>query len=151
MDFFKLSTDINSPSTHTMADVAAPVFKKRANKASNVRKRPATPPPDDSASDSDYSEDETGVRIKRRKKEGVTTTNAGPKRAQDLSKSTAFEADRSTNITANEDATKASNWYTDAALAAKDSPASQITKTETVVPDATDGKYQGTAKYSMEA
>ena len=29
-----------------MADVAAPMFKKRTNKASNIRKRPATPPPD---------------------------------------------------------------------------------------------------------
>lgn len=130
-----------------MTDVAAPVFKKRAKNV-NIRKRPATPPPDQSESESDYTDDEGGVRIKRRKKEGVTTTTAGPKRAQNLSKSTAFEADRSTNIAANEDATKASNWYTDAALAAKDAPNSSVTKTETVVPDATDGKYQGTAKYS---
>ncbi|KAK4502864.1 hypothetical protein PRZ48_006290 [Zasmidium cellare] len=130
-----------------MADVAAPVFKKRANKA-NIRKRPATPPPQDSASDSDYSEDEAGVRVKRRKKEGVTTTNTGPKRAQDLSKSTAFEADRSTNITVNEDATKASQWYTDAALAASEAPKSKVVKEETVVAEASDGKYQGTAKYS---
>lgn len=130
-----------------MADVAAPVFKKRGNKA-NIRKRPATPPPEESGSDSDYSEDEAGVRIKRRKKEGVTTSNTGPKRAQNLSKSTAFEADRTTNITANEDATKASNWYTDAALAAKDAPATKTSIPETEVPEASDGKYQGNARYS---
>ncbi|CAK4033809.1 Pre-mRNA-splicing factor cwc24 [Lecanosticta acicola] len=131
-----------------MTDVAAPVFKKRTKNA-NIRKRPATPPPDQSASDSDYTDDEAGVRIKRRKKEGVSASTVAPKRARDLNKSTAFAADRTTNIIANEDATKASNWYTDAALAAKDAPTTtQITKTETVVSDATDGRYQGTAKYS---
>jgi RING finger protein 113A len=133
-----------------MADVAAPVFKKRTNKA-NLRKRPATPPPEDqSNSESDYTDDEGGARIKRRKREGVTTSNAGPKRAQDLSKSTAFAADRTTTLSANDDATKASNWYTDAALAAKD--AGSNTKPSKEVADAASereqGTYQGTAKYS---
>ncbi|KAK4624333.1 Pre-mRNA-splicing factor cwc24 [Fulvia fulva] len=130
-----------------MADVAAPVFKKRANKGSNIRKRPATPPPEESGSDSDYTDDEAGVRIKRRKKEGVTV-GTGPKRQANFNKNTNFEADRSKTIADNEDATKASNWYTDAALAAKDAPSTTVSKTETVVPGATDGKYQGTAKYS---
>lgn len=132
-----------------MADVAAPVFKKRANKGSNVRKRPATPPPENSASESDYTDDEQGTRIKRRKREGVTVIGNGPNREQNLSKYTAFEADRSATISANEDATKASNWYTDAALAAKDAGnVKKIAKDETIVPGATDGTYQGTAKYT---
>lgn len=129
-----------------MTDVAAPVFKKRA-KNTNFRKRPATPPPEDSNSDSDYTDDEQGVRIKRRKKEGVSVEGNGPKRSTDLSKSTAFEADRTTTISANDDATKASNWYTDAALAAKDA-GRKTTREETAAPEATDGTYQGTAKYS---
>ncbi|KAI5362435.1 Putative Zinc finger, CCCH-type, Zinc finger, RING-type, Zinc finger, RING/FYVE/PHD-type [Septoria linicola] len=128
-----------------MADTAAPVFKKRA-KNSNVRKRPATPPPDNSDSESDYTDDEQGTRIKRRKTDGVNLAGAGPKREVVTSKYTAFQADRSTNISSNNDATKASNWYTDAALAAKDGKTKP--DTETVVPEATDGTYQGTAKYS---
>ncbi|PPJ51977.1 hypothetical protein CBER1_10698 [Cercospora berteroae] len=131
-----------------MADTAAaaPVFKKRA-KNTNVRKRPATPPPQDSASDSDdYTDDEQGARIKRRKREGVTIAGNGPKSDVVTTKYTAFQADRSTNISANDDATKASSWYTDAALAAKDGKAKP--DSETVIPEATDGTYQGTAKYS---
>lgn len=128
-----------------MAD--APVFKKRTNKA-NIRKRPATPPPDQSDSDG-YTDDEQGARIKRRKKEGLAVTGNGPKREQDFKKYTAFAADRSKVISVNDDATKASNWYTDAALAAKDAGNGKpISKEETVVPEATDGTYQGTAKYS---
>ncbi|KAI7652168.1 hypothetical protein KC318_g15173, partial [Hortaea werneckii] len=107
-----------------MADAAPPVFKKRGNKGANVRKRPATPPPEDSDAESDYTtDDEQGVRVKRRKKEGVKVT-AGPRAAADLSKSTAFEADKSANITANENATATSNWYTEAANAADAAKAS---------------------------
>ena len=61
----------------TMADAApaVPAFKKRGNKASAMRKRPAPPPEDkDSSSGSDTTDDETGTRIKRRKREGVTTS-----------------------------------------------------------------------------
>ncbi|KJY00667.1 putative pre-mrna splicing factor cwc24 protein [Zymoseptoria brevis] len=133
-----------------MADVAAPVFKKRTNKA-NLRKRPATPPPEDqSASDTDYTDDEGGVRVKRRKREGVTTSNTGPRRAQDLSKSTAFAADRTTTLSANDDATKASNWYTDAALAAKDAGANLKPGKDAAATaiEREQGTYQGTAQYS---
>ncbi|SMR48615.1 unnamed protein product [Zymoseptoria tritici ST99CH_1E4] len=133
-----------------MADVAAPVFKKRTNKA-NLRKRPATAPPEDqSASESDYTDDEGGVRVKRRKREGVTTSNTGPRRAQDLSKSTAFAADRTTTLSANDDATKASNWYTDAALAAKDAGANakQGKDAAETAAEREQGTYQGTAQYS---
>jgi RING finger protein 113A len=102
-----------------MADVAPPAFKKRT-KASHIRKRPATPPPEDSdsgsgsgsGSDSDYtSAEEEGVRVKRRKKEGVTVTAAVQKHTTSVEKhSTAFEADRTTTLASNEDATKTSNW-----------------------------------------
>jgi hypothetical protein len=97
-----------------MADATptAPViFKKRAGRA-NLKKRAATPP---SASDSDYSsaEDESGARIKRRRKGGITTsTSAITKPARtDLSKSTQFAGDRSAAITNLDDATKTSNWF----------------------------------------
>jgi RING finger protein 113A len=144
-----------------MTDAPAPIFKKRTNKSANVRKRPATPPPADSSDSApDYTDDEQGARVKRRKKEGVTvagpsttTTRAAAAAAahDHLSKSTAFQADRSTTFAANDDATKASNWYTDAALAAKE--AGSTTTTTTVSQDdaagtPTDGTYHGTAKYS---
>ena len=143
-----------------MADVAAPIFKKRSNKPSNIRKRPATPPPaadsdSDSDSSSSHDEEENGVRIKRRKKEGLqaSTANNGPKTAVDVRKSTAFEADRSTTISVNEDATRTSNWYTDAALAAQEAaatgrPESTITTSPANETRREDGTYQGTAKYS---
>ncbi|QIX00315.1 hypothetical protein AMS68_005832 [Peltaster fructicola] len=123
-----------------MADVvaAAPAFKKRA-KASNIRKRPATPPPDASDSDSDFTDDDSGVRVKRRKKDGLNANNSAiTKPTQDLSKSTKFEADRDASIKQSEDATKLSNWYTDAALGAGQLKAKE---------GSTDGTYKGAAGY----
>jgi RING finger protein 113A len=130
-----------------MAEVAAPTFKKRTNKASNLRKRPATPPPDQSASDSDYTSDEDGSRIKRRKTAGVKVTASGPQRTADLSKSTKYEADRSTNITANDDATKTSNWYTEAANAAEAARATARAQNEAKLEEPS-GAYKGSANYS---
>ena len=94
-----------------MADiVAAPAFKKRTNKAANVRKRPATPPPDGSDSDSYTEDDETGARVKRRRKDGLTASTqldkANVQPVSDLSRSSKFEADRSSTIQQSEDATK---------------------------------------------
>lgn len=129
-----------------MADVAVPSFKKRTNKTSNIRKRPATPPPEASDSESDYTDDEEGVRVKRRKKDGVKVTSALTKAEQDFSKSTKYQADRSTTITANEDATKTSNWYTDAANAAEAAVATARAQRE--AREDTDGAYKGTANYS---
>lgn len=133
------------PHSTIMADVAAPSFKKRTTK--NIRKRPATPPPDDASSASEYTsdEDESGARIKRRKKEGVRVTATGPQRPQDLSKSTKYAADRSTTITALDDATKTSNWsVNDAAANATARPRPE--------PRAEDGDasgaYKGKANYS---
>lgn len=123
-----------------MAD--APVFKKRA-KNTNLRKRAATPPSDDS----DYTDDEEGTKIKRRRKEGVTVTGNGLTRPQDLSKSDAFQADRTSTITDSNDATRASKWYTDAALAAKDAGSTKPPREDAGVTESSD-TYQGTAKYT---
>lgn len=130
-----------------MADVtAAPSFKKRTNKSSNVRKRPATPPPEDSSSGSDFTDDEAGVRVKRRKREGFQTSSVVARPEHDLSKSTKFEADRNANIRQNDDATKLSSWYTDASLAAA-AAADKSTTATGVAGDGIDGSYKGVAKY----
>lgn len=116
-----------TPSTEAPASgPAAPVaiFKKRGAKAkANLRKRPATPPPaaSDSDSDSDYSssEDESGRRIKRRKRNtaAVVTASsrdrANPQSEQDL-KATIFTTDRASALaldSSRRDATKQTNWF----------------------------------------
>ncbi|KAH9845046.1 Pre-mRNA-splicing factor cwc24 [Teratosphaeria destructans] len=94
-----------------MADIAPVAFKKRTNKGANIRKRPATPPPDASDSDEYTSEEENGHRIKRRRKEGVPVTSTAPKHVDAVEKhNTAFSADRSSKLSATNDATKTSNW-----------------------------------------
>lgn len=119
-----------------MAEVAAaPAFKKRGNKGANARKRPATPPPDDSDS-TDYTDDEAGVRIKRRKTAGLAVSST-TKMSTDLSKNTEYAADRNAAIKQSDDATKLSSWYTDAALAGEKANPVQG------VP----GLYKGTAAY----
>lgn len=103
------------------ASAEAPValFKKRGAKGkANLRKRPATPPPANSDSDSDFSssEDESGQRVKRRKKTAVVTASS-----KDIAKAdtqigaTIHTADRSAPITSANDATKSSNWYDEGA------------------------------------
>jgi len=97
-----------------MADVSVPAFKKRTNTKA-VRKRPVISPPEESDSDSEFTDDE-GVRIKRRKKEGIKVEDEYRKHTEQIEKrSSAFQADRSTTIAANEDATKTSNWYSSGA------------------------------------
>lgn len=122
-----------------MADVAPVVFKKRAGKSVNAKKRPATPPPD---SDSEYSSDEeNGVRVKRRKKSGIAVTTSTAKGPQDFSKSTAFAGDRSATVTNLDDATKQSNWF-DADAA---DPSKQKSTTTSKGASET---YKGSANYS---
>lgn len=131
----------------TMADADTPsaaaapvpvVFKKRAGKA-NLKKRAATPP----SSGSEYSsEDESGTRVKRRRKGGITTsTSAISKPARDLGKSTQFAGDRSAQITNLDDATKTSNWFhaDEAAKAAKSGGGDEEVDR--------DGTYKGAAAY----
>ena len=141
-------------------ELPLPAFKKRAPKATAMRKRPAPPPSDKDDSSSsgsgDTTDDETGTRIKRRKREGVTTstkttTQTNPSR--DFSKSTKYNASRDASITANDNATTASTWYTDAAL--RDSSSNPQTKSSaTIKTPATedvpeqDGTYKGSAAYS---
>ncbi|EMC98751.1 hypothetical protein BAUCODRAFT_31029 [Baudoinia panamericana UAMH 10762] len=130
-----------------MAEVAVPAFKKRTNKTSNIRKRPATPPPEDSGSDSELTDDEQGTRVKRRKKTGVAVATDARRGPLDLSKSTAFEADRAKVITASEDATKTSNWYTGADSAERARGVARLRQEDTTQED-TDGTYKGAAGYS---
>ena len=123
------------------------LFKKRSNK-SNLRKRPATPPPD--SSDSDYSEDETGRKIKRPKKAGIdAASSAARKPAQELDslQATKFEGDRSAKIQDTNDATKQSNWYDEDDLSSKNLLGTTRAKPETAEPNA-DGSYKGMAGYS---
>ncbi|KAF2716653.1 hypothetical protein K431DRAFT_206105, partial [Polychaeton citri CBS 116435] len=121
-----------------------PSFKKRTNKSTNIRKRPATPPPaassDDSASEYSSTDDEAqpGARVKRRKTRGVDLGAGSFSRQHDLSKSTAFAADRSANIAKNEDATRESNWNRVAA-----EEAARMNAKNTRAPPSGDGK--GTA------
>ncbi|KAG8624369.1 hypothetical protein KVT40_007436 [Elsinoe batatas] len=121
-----------------MTDVAPVLFKKRAGKGAAARKRPATPPPE-SGSDSDFSsEEENGVRVKRRKVGGVKVTTATSRDTGDLSKSSAFAGDRSATIKNQDDATRTAHWQE------LDGPKTTGTK------DATDedrGMYRGASNY----
>lgn len=135
-----------------MAPVA--LFKKRGAKGkANIRKRPATPPratakDSDSDSSDGYSsaEDESGQRVKRRKKTGTITAsskNAAGQGDKGLS-ATVFAADRS-GITSSNDATKQSNWYdedAEGAMSAKNLLGSTRTAPKDSQPD---GTYKGLA------
>ena len=134
------------PQPTTESTPPAPLFKKRANK--NIRKRAATPPP---ASDSDYtsSEDESGARIKRRKRNtGAVnaSSKSNPNGANNDLSATIYSASRNTTIKSSNDATKASNWYDEtapSALSAKNLLGS--TRNVAVAGEAGDGTYKGLA------
>src|SRR6187402_1485135 len=105
-------------STESPQVPAAPVaiFKKRSAKGkSNFRKRAATPPPASDSDSGDYtsSEDESGHKIKRRKKNTGAVTASSKNNATSTSDFTAtkYTADRSTTIKSSNDATKQTNWY----------------------------------------
>lgn len=131
----------------TNAPVA--LFKKRGPKGkANIRKRPATPPPANSDSDSDYtsSEDESGQRVKRRKKNAAVTVSSKDAStvAEDLN-ATVFKANRDLPISSSNDATKQSNWYDDGTkddLSAKNLLGSSKS---TAKPSQADGTYKGLA------
>ncbi|GAB7354508.1 hypothetical protein MBLNU459_g4976t1 [Dothideomycetes sp. NU459] len=123
-----------------VAPDAVPVlFKKRAGRNANIKKRPATPPSD---SGSEYSsQDESGARVKRRRKGGITVASAVTRAPQDLSKSTSFAGDRSANVTQHDDATKTSNWV--------HSDSSNLEKPKSASSDTgPDGTYKGASNYS---
>jgi RING finger protein 113A len=122
------------------------VFKKR-NAKSNLRKRPATPPP--ASSDSEYSQDENGQSIKRRRKGGIdaaSSTTIKAKNGFSSHQTTKFSADRSTTIQDTNDATKRSDWYEKEDLSAKNLLGTTRSKPEKL--ESSDGTYKGMAGYS---
>ncbi|KAL2209519.1 hypothetical protein CC79DRAFT_1341684 [Sarocladium strictum] len=134
------------------AEAPVAVFKKRGAKGrTNIRKRAATPPPanSDSDSDGDYSssEDESGRRVKRRKKTAVVTATSKNIKADDKDlTASAYTADRTAAITSANDATKQSNWYDENAkdaLSAKNLLGSS--KSSSKDAQAGDGLYRGLA------
>lgn len=127
------------------------VFKKRGAKGkANFRKRAATPPPanSDSDSDSDYSssEDDSGRRIKRRKKNTgaitVTSKSLGGG-SKYVSGHTIFSADRNVPITDSNDATKRSDWFDEDAKDALS--AKNLLGSTRALPQESDGTYKGLA------
>jgi RING finger protein 113A len=138
------STDLPPVATEPAAPVA--IFKKRSGK-SNFRKRVATPPPASDSSDYSSSEDESGRKIKRRKKNtGAITAfsknNTG--QGSDFS-ATKYEAERNTTIKSSNDATKSSNWYDENATDALSSKNLLGTTRAGVVGEVPDGTYKGLA------
>jgi RING finger protein 113A len=129
----------------------AALFKKRgAKKNTNIRKRPATPPPADSDdSGSEYSsEDETGRKVKRRRKNGVTISASTIHRPDtDSLQASKFAADKNATIEITNDATKQSDWYEGNG---KNMNASQLLgKRRNEDASATpDGTYKGAAGYT---
>jgi RING finger protein 113A len=127
------------------------LFKKR-NVKSNLRKRPPTPPTAHSDSDSDYSQDEDGQKIKRRRKGGIDAASSvarKPINELDTLQTTKFTGDRSTTIQDTNDATKQSNWYDEDELLAKNllGTTRKLDPAEPAEPN-TDGTYKGMAGYS---
>ena len=94
-----------------------PLFKKRAPKSSQIRKRPVTPPLADSDSESGYTSTSSaggGHRIKRRKASALVTAtskdNSTIPPPADLS-ATHHSADHTTALATTNDATKSTTWY----------------------------------------
>ena len=129
-----------------------PLFKKRG--AKNIRKRPATPPPTVSDSESGYtSTEDEGRRVKRRKKTAIVTatSNTAPHKAstQELS-ATTFAADRSAHISETNDATKTSNWFDESTPDAKSllgTARNRSAKPDREAEPDNDGTYKGAAGY----
>lgn len=131
-----------------------PLFKKRG--AKNIRKRPATPPPAASDSESGYtSTEDEGRRVKRRKKTAIVTVSskAVPKTQTDDLSATKFTADRSAQISETNDATKTSNWFDDShpdartLLGTSRNRVAQLAKDAEPAGGGGDGTYKGAAGY----
>lgn len=128
-----------------------PLFKKRG--AKNIRKRPATPPPAASDSESGYtSTEDEGRRVKRRKKTAIVTASsntASKPKTEDLS-ATKFTADRTAQISETNDATKTSNWFDEAGPDAKSllgTSRNRPAKPDHNAEPSNDGTYKGAAGY----
>ncbi|KAI9850110.1 MAG: RNA-splicing factor [Thelocarpon superellum] len=139
------------------------LFKKRFGKAkTSFRKRPATPPPTGSDSESrEYSseEDENGRQIKRRRRHAtVITASSGATRATtnsvDELQASKHAADRTAAIISTNDATRQSNWYDEAsadALSSKNLLGTTRARSGDAVGDGDggprDSTYKGAANY----
>ena len=140
-------------STENTLDEAKPtaLFKKRGVKSKQfIRKRAATPP-EATPSESEYSsEDDSGQKVKRRRKEGlVTAASVTITQRQDIESDAKFVANASTTIDTIDDATKHSDWFEkkdDINLSAKNLLGSTRTQA-TAAPNAPDGTYKGSASY----
>lgn len=126
------------------ADVPQVTFKKRTAKSkSTIRKRPASPPPEDD-SDSGFTsfEDEEGRQIKRRRKAvGVTASSSENSkfRIEPAGQTSALAVITPTN---KDDATKTSNWYDENGGKRPDKPSEH-----TAEVSGPDGTYKGVANY----
>lgn len=124
------------------------IFKKRSAKGkSSFRKRAANPPPASDSDSANYSssEDESGHKIKRRKRNtGAITASSksNPTSMRDLVP-TPYAADRSATIKSSNDATKQSNWYDENATDALSSK--NLLGTTRAKPEAAEGTYKGLA------
>ena len=128
-----------------------PIFKKRG--AKNIRKRPVTPPPANSDSESGYtSTEDEGRRVKRRKKTAIVSASSNTTSkalTEDLS-ATKFAAERSAQISETNDATKTSNWFDESAPDAKlllGTVRSRPMKADKDTEPSNDGTYKGAAGY----
>lgn len=133
----------------TVTDKPPVAFFKRRTAKSNLRKRAATPP--DANSQSDSTEDESGARIKRRRKPGIVAdadAAGSSSRAVEAAslRDTQFAADRSATIAVSDDATRKSNWF-DEDEDGNPTDASLLGTTRTIEKPAADGKYKGLASY----
>ncbi|KAH0565214.1 RNA-splicing factor [Trichoglossum hirsutum] len=130
----------------------APValFNKRTSKSkSNLRKRPVTPPPARSDSDSEYSSSDNGDggrRVKRQRGNAgaVTASSAGAKASKDALEATQFKADRSKTIEPTNDATKQSNWFDEGS---KDDSGPTGLRSDPVTDVKMNDTYKGAANY----
>lgn len=135
---------------------AAPLnlFKKRTSKNSNIRKRPATPP-EASDSSSDFSDSDSELRVKRRRKTAVVVSSSDKNIKPSITslEATKFTADRSGQIVSVNDATKQSNWYDE--QSAENSSTKALSARShlrpgpgtILTPDENDGTYKGASQY----
>ncbi|KAN0067056.1 hypothetical protein V8E54_014842 [Elaphomyces granulatus] len=137
-----------------MADlvVDAPqfAFKKRASKAkSSFRKKAASPPPaSDSDSDFESFDEETGHRIKRRRKNAAVTASSASNQIRKDEAPT--DSTAAAPLLAMNDATKQSNWHEDDKednLSAKNLLGTTRARPDARSDTVPDGTYKGVANY----
>ncbi|KAG9245344.1 pre-mRNA splicing factor cwc24 [Calycina marina] len=134
----------STDSTQVAAMAPVAIFKKRtAKRKRNIRKRAATPP-----SDSDYSssEDESGRKVKRSKKNtgAIIASSKNNAISKDINAPIIYTADRNTIIKSSNDATKSNTWYDENADGAF-STKNLLGTTREKPSEAPDGTYKGLA------